>query len=230
MRNNCRVNCSFALHYGWAIEGAVGSEFKIDASYLSPNVSIAESLEGATYIYGVNILISELVINMCTPEMAAKCRLIDKVLLTGTIMELYVIDLDFMSLSVEPSYVCPKWNPKERFKCRQHLEQEKSLKWADGVQIVSFFNENPDIATMRFRYTLEFTHVFNMGYQNYSDGEWKVAQRFLSLTRTMLGTEDGPSAALLRFMETPYKFEKPPTWNLNNTGGVRDLGLDNLGL
>lgn len=223
--NCCRVNCSFALHYGWAIEGAVGSEFKIDASYLSPNVSISESLEGATYIYGVNILISELVLNMCTPHMAAKCRLIDKVLLTGMTMQLYCIDLDYMSLAVEPSFACPPWNPRQRFRCRQFLDQEKALKWCDDVQVVSFFNEDPDIVTMRFRYTLEFMHVFNMGYQNYSEGEWKVARRFLSLTRTMLGTEDGPSAALLRFMDTPYKFEKPPTWK-----GIRDLGLDNLGL
>lgn len=37
----------FGLHYGWAIEGAIGSEFKIDASYLSPNVNTAAWLEGA---------------------------------------------------------------------------------------------------------------------------------------------------------------------------------------
>jgi len=28
----------FGLHFGWAIEGSIGSEYKIDASYLSPNV------------------------------------------------------------------------------------------------------------------------------------------------------------------------------------------------
>jgi len=38
----------FGLHMGWAIEGAIGSEFKIDASYLSPNVNLAARLEGAT--------------------------------------------------------------------------------------------------------------------------------------------------------------------------------------
>mmetsp|Transcript_28338 Transcript_28338/g.50177 ORF Transcript_28338/g.50177 Transcript_28338/m.50177 type:complete len:1006 (+) Transcript_28338:66-3083(+) len=225
MGKNCRVNLSFSLHYGWAIEGAVGSEFKIDASYLSPNVSIAESLEGATLIYSVSILVSESVIGICTPEMAAKCRLIDRVLLTGQTMELYVIDLDYMSLMVEqPPVGHITWNPRQRFRVRQFLEAEKAMKWCDEVQIVSYFNENPDVATMRFRYTLEFTHVFNMGYQNYSEGEWQVAQRFLSLTRTMLGVEDGPSAALLRYMEIPYKFEKPPTWK-----GIRDLGHDNLG-
>merc|ERR1719436_2291738 len=78
---NFRVTLSSGLHYGWAIEGAVGTEFKIDASYLSPNVSIAESVERATAIYGVCNLITEAVVSMCTKEMAAKCRLIDRVIL-----------------------------------------------------------------------------------------------------------------------------------------------------
>ena len=34
----------FGLHVGWAIEGAIGSKFKIDASYLSPNVNMSARL------------------------------------------------------------------------------------------------------------------------------------------------------------------------------------------
>jgi hypothetical protein len=34
------------------IKGAIGSHFKIDASYLSPNVNIASRLEAATKQYG----------------------------------------------------------------------------------------------------------------------------------------------------------------------------------
>merc|ERR1712032_534032 len=102
-----RVTLSLGLHAGWAIEGAVGSEFKIDASYLSPNVSITEALELATRIYNVSILLSELVVTTCSPEMAAKCRLIDRVVVTGQKepMQLYVIDLDFSNLAVEQN--CP---------------------------------------------------------------------------------------------------------------------------
>lgn len=48
----------FGLHIGWGIEGAIGSEFKIDASYLSPNVNMASRLEAATKQYGVAVLIS----------------------------------------------------------------------------------------------------------------------------------------------------------------------------
>ena len=42
---NYRVSMGFGLHFGFAIEGAIGSEFKIDASYLSPNVNMAARLE-----------------------------------------------------------------------------------------------------------------------------------------------------------------------------------------
>ena len=54
---NYRVKMGYGLHVGWAIEvfkklsylkGAIGSEFKIDASYLSPNVNMASTLEGVT--------------------------------------------------------------------------------------------------------------------------------------------------------------------------------------
>jgi hypothetical protein len=43
-----KVKMGFGLHMGWGIEGAIGSEFKIDASYLSPNVNMASRLEAAT--------------------------------------------------------------------------------------------------------------------------------------------------------------------------------------
>ncbi len=45
---NYWVSMGFGLHVGWAIEGAIGSEYKIDASYLSPNVNMTSRLEAAT--------------------------------------------------------------------------------------------------------------------------------------------------------------------------------------
>jgi class 3 adenylate cyclase len=55
---NYSVKMGFGLHVGWAIEGAIGSFYKIDASYLSPNVNMASRLEAATKQFGVPILIS----------------------------------------------------------------------------------------------------------------------------------------------------------------------------
>ena len=45
---NYEVKLGSGLHMGYAIEGAIGSYYKIDASYLSPNVNMAARLEGAT--------------------------------------------------------------------------------------------------------------------------------------------------------------------------------------
>ncbi len=57
-KNSYRVKLGLGLHIGWSIEGAIGSEFKIDASYLSPSVNMAARLEGCTKAFGIPMLIS----------------------------------------------------------------------------------------------------------------------------------------------------------------------------
>lgn len=218
--SQCRVNLSFGLHSGWAIEGGVGTEFKIDASYLSPNVSITASLEHATRIYDVNIVISEAVIQQCSQVLAQKCRLIDKVIIKGSLepLELYVLDLDASMLSVVVHEVPIPWNTRQRFRARQLLEIEKREKWDENCSLIELFDCNAQVAAMRSRYTEEFLQVFKMGYRNYEEGEWETARRYLTKTLDMLGIRDGPSGELLRFMGSKYDFEAPATW-----GGVHKL-------
>ena len=93
---NYSVKIGFGLHHGWAIEGAIGSDFKIDASYLSPNVKIADQLEAMTKLYGVPILISGPLWDYCTEETQNQCRQIDYIEIAGypDPMKLYTIDLD----------------------------------------------------------------------------------------------------------------------------------------
>ena len=55
---NYEVKMGFGLHQGWAIEGALGSQYKIDASYLSPHVNMSNRLEEMTKAYEAPILIS----------------------------------------------------------------------------------------------------------------------------------------------------------------------------
>ena len=42
---NFRVQMGFGVHCGWCIEGAIGSKYKIDCTYLSPHVDMADRLE-----------------------------------------------------------------------------------------------------------------------------------------------------------------------------------------
>jgi hypothetical protein len=219
---NARVCLTFGLHAGWAIEGAVGSEFKIDASYLSPNVSIAVSVELATNTYQIPIIVTESVIDLCNPAIQAKFRKIDRVKIRGSIepLHLHCLDLDYMSLSVDHDKKGRPntWNSRLRFKARQFLEMEKIRKLSPDCSTIEMFDSCQDITKMRRHFSIEFLHLFNMGYANYFEGEWQVARRFLSDARTMLRAEDGPSAALLRFMESPHRFTAPANWK-----GVHDL-------
>lgn len=219
-RSRFKVRVSFGMHAGWAIEGAVGSEFKIDASYLSPNVSIATNIQRAADTYDVQLLVSEALVELCSPEMALECRLIDRVLIPGSIvpLELYTVDLDTNSLKVEDAFNKEKfWNPRQRFKVRQFLEAEKIKKWEQNA--VKLFFEEPLISKMREKYTQEFLQVFQMGYDNYIEGEWAVARGMFSRTKDMLSTPDGPSIALLAFMQVTNDVA-PSQWR-----GFRELDL-----
>jgi len=96
----------------------------------------------------------------------------------------------------------------------------------DDYQMHKIFELDQDILTMRNKFTAEFFCRFNMAYLNYEAGEWGVAKDMLEATRFLLATEDGPSAALLRFMKT-YDWEAPKGWpgyRLLSNGASHDKG------
>jgi class 3 adenylate cyclase len=92
MPNYC-VKMGFGLHVGWAIEGAIGSFYKIDASYLSPNVNMASRLEAATKQFGVPLLVSGNLCAIMTSKARSHLRQIDRVTVKGSIEPLGKISL-----------------------------------------------------------------------------------------------------------------------------------------
>merc|ERR1719160_2392353 len=213
---NYRVRMGFGLHSGWAIEGAIGSEFKIDASYLSPNVNMASRLEAATKQFGVLMLISHSLIQQMSEALAEKCRLIDHVAVKGSkqALYLYTCDIDDLALEVDrtkPNTPNAKQGERMKFKLRQERLSKKNERWRDNFDLVELFETDPDIVTMRRKFTNEFYCRFNMAFLNYEAGEWTVARDILTSTRFLLTTEDGPSTALLKYMKD-YDFTEPPGW------------------
>jgi len=72
-----RVRMGFGLHFGYAIQGAIGSAMKIDASYLSPNVNKAAFLEGSTKEFKAAILLSRQFVDLLSAGVRSLLRLID---------------------------------------------------------------------------------------------------------------------------------------------------------
>lgn len=103
-----RPYLTFGLHMGWIIEGAIGSDQKIDASYLSPNITIANRLQDLTKDYDMQIIISEPLYGLMSLKARNTLRKIDVItmntyqnptlLSSREPMGIYTFDMSFQNL------------------------------------------------------------------------------------------------------------------------------------
>jgi class 3 adenylate cyclase len=104
------VQLGFGLHAGKAVQGAIGSQRKIDATYVSESVERAEFLESSTKKYGLKMLMSDSFHRLLHSSNRRRCRKIDQILfqnedddddeayLSGDVMELFTFDMDIDAL------------------------------------------------------------------------------------------------------------------------------------
>ena len=102
-----RTKLGFGLHFGWSVEGPVGSPTKIDCSYLSPEVKISDRLEAATKIYSSNILMSGQFYDLLSDHIKVGIRLIDHVTFKNSNkpMRIYADDRSNLWLKINPRLV-----------------------------------------------------------------------------------------------------------------------------
>mmetsp|Transcript_67151 Transcript_67151/g.212609 ORF Transcript_67151/g.212609 Transcript_67151/m.212609 type:complete len:594 (-) Transcript_67151:201-1982(-) len=206
-----QVKMGFGLHVGWAIEGAIGSEYKVDASYLSPNVNMASRLEAATKQFGVPILISSDFVKLLSEYVREMVRQIDVVTVKGSKqpMGLYTFD-------VEPE--CIEEAPLGRPGDKPIDDDTPSF---DDYEME--FLEHPDLVAMRMPIKEDFLRLFTEGFVAYRDGNWSVAKEILDKCLWARydvhgnAMEDGPSNTLLGVMKE-HNFVAPPSWE-----GFREL-------
>eukprot|EP00419_Tripos_fusus_P000885 CAMPEP_0172671918 /NCGR_PEP_ID=MMETSP1074-20121228/11217_1 /TAXON_ID=2916 /ORGANISM="Ceratium fusus, Strain PA161109" /LENGTH=891 /DNA_ID=CAMNT_0013489031 /DNA_START=403 /DNA_END=3078 /DNA_ORIENTATION=- len=233
-----RVGLSFGLHLGWSIEGAIGSEVKIDASYLSADVHFASILRAATRHYGVMILMSEALVRTCSRSLSCLLRPVDRVQFQGTRQHptrLFTIDLDVEALIpwVEDVRVVTRRASRHsrtlrdlssaRKRCqsdailagtpRRCLDKATQKKLWGESEPHELFSTDLHLRQMRTIYTAEFCQIYERGYLNYEAGEWPIASRDLLQTRSMLLSRpaDGPSSALLAYMHS-HDNAAPRNW------------------
>lgn len=107
------VQMGFGLHAGKAVQGAIGSQRKIDATYVSEAVERAEYLESSTKKYRLKMLMSDTFHLLLEQRNRRRCRKIDQIMFVneddedqdddpsfdqGDIMELYTYDMDIDAL------------------------------------------------------------------------------------------------------------------------------------
>jgi len=109
------IRMGFGLHAGTAVQGAIGTERKLDALHIAESVEISEMLEGATKKYGLKLLMSHHFHDLLSKSTSRRCRKIDQLLMNADnakndenndigeiseddIMELYTFDFDAEAL------------------------------------------------------------------------------------------------------------------------------------
>jgi class 3 adenylate cyclase len=201
------------LHVGWGFEGPVGSGYKIDATYISPDVNIAARLETAAKQYGVNILASESLYIRLDDEIQKYMRHVDTVVLKGTenAMKIYAFDLHFAGLGVSKHAASKATIDAKRLKVKEAFE-------FNYFQVHLLFTQSQKIAQMREMYDEFFLEFYSRAIDSYTEGRWSEAADILRTRCLRQIPMDGPSRNLLAFMEGKG-YQCPEGWE-----GARVLG------
>ena len=187
------VGMGFGLHVGWAIEGPIGSQYKVDASYLSPHVNIASRLEAATRQFKVPILFSDAFQRLLPRNVQEKVRQVDCLTVKGSSVPLavYTYDIDLpTSCHSENDHAASDGN----------VQSKQELPTVDQPKLYRNFRDE-----------------FSTSLQLYIAGQWKAAKNHLERAHKHYtcimgeGETDGPSNALLETMSM-HNFEAPRNW------------------
>ena len=205
-----RVRIGCGLHYGWAIEGSIGSEIKIDASYLSPHVNIVAQLEESTKVYGVPILLSNALFEIFSPATRLKCRHLDTVLMRGVKVKLYTFDIEVSLISGSRHKKYSKSDSKHKRMLLLRAMQ------SEDFHASALFEVSSTLVKLRSAIDDTFQATFAEGVLHYEAGDWRKSEELLTRALDM-GPDDQPCRTLLNYMGG-FGFQAPKTWT-----GFREL-------
>mmetsp|Transcript_10709 Transcript_10709/g.23223 ORF Transcript_10709/g.23223 Transcript_10709/m.23223 type:complete len:1219 (-) Transcript_10709:40-3696(-) len=207
-----RTALGFGLHPGWAIEGAIGSSYKIDATYVSPSVAYAWSVQRITKLYGVPILLSEEMFQLLSTNAKERCRAIDRVKLSIRPAPTYLYSFDVPNHSGR-ELACPEGHlvgqaiPPGEMTIEQLVT--KGVEW--------LFLMEQDVIVLREAVTTEALSIWRRGFDLYESGEWGRSAEHFDRMAELMGGSDGPADTLIEFMDRHHRV-KPLDWK-----GHRDI-------
>lgn len=187
--NNFRIRMGFGMHVGWAIEGAIGSRFKIDATYISPHVEMSDRLEAGSKIFMTPMNLSHWFVALLSPAARSYLRIIDRIKISGVSQPVTIYTYDVVNMV--KTFGQPTFD-------------------STGMQIAVDFANNPQYALIQEGLHPEFKPAFEKAVQAYFSGDWEEAQKALQLVAT-LRPNDGPSQCLSSVLSAS-NYKSPPNW------------------
>jgi len=217
---NYKTRLGFGLHLGQSIEGAIGSMFKIDASYLSTDVNMANELEENTKTFKKELIMSGDFYDYLSEDAKAYVRLLDIFKSkSGQIIRLYSIDLDLENIPIEKqkdsmfkeNNIEKKWEIiKQKRKISKILYDDIVIRHKSDIWN-EFVSEDDDFKLVRENYPNEFVETYNNGMEEFKKGNWPEAKDLLTSAQELIEGEDPAIKLNIEYMEK-YKFLSPNTW------------------
>lgn len=216
--NGFETSVTFSLHQGWAIEGAVGSEYKIDAAYLSPQIAIAYRIEELCSHYEMPILITESLYSLLSLKARNTLRKIDVITMkeSSDPKGIFAFDLSYTRLenliNIPDNHVTG-----ELIKLAQY--ENINIEGFKDKGVDYMFTLDSDIVEAQSRIQ-EFNPLFRQAFKSYIAGEWDIA--FEQIERCVeCWEDDGPTKAMQLYLSA-HEYKAPDAWN-----GFRNID-DNL--
>ena len=154
------VSVFYGMDAGWAVEGAVGSQYKIDATYLSPHVNMASRMMSACKQYGVSILLSQAVQELMSDTGRSKLRHLDTITVKGSSVKQKIYTYDARNKGVD-------------FFLFGRSDEQADM---DAERFSpNIWNTDQDLKAMRQHITEDFLQEFSQGHKAYISGDWPLA-------------------------------------------------------
>ena len=199
------ISISAGLHVGWAIEGVIGSDFKIDTSYLSPHIFLAYDLLQAVERYQIPILMTEEYYGYLSIKAKTCCRRIDTVTIhyISNQFGLYTFDINAKDIPEPEGHV---------------LGSLIKLQELDSVNVENFqhkgvdymFTLDSDIVGLQKDIPAHFFDSFRHAYVDYISGQWDEAKEYLD-KGMQYRPHDGPSITIHQYIDS-YGGKPPEEW------------------
>ncbi|OMJ66960.1 hypothetical protein SteCoe_36024 [Stentor coeruleus] len=196
MGEGFEISISAGLHVGWCIEGVIGSDMKIDASYLSPHIYLAMDLLKAIERYKVPILMTEEYYGYLSIKAKTCCRRIDTVTLPYIQNQfgIYTFDINSKDIPEPEGHV---------------LGQLIKLQELDSVNVENFqhkgvdymFTLDSDIVGLQRDIPAHFFDSFRHAYVDYISGQWDEAKDYLDKAMAYK-PQDGPSLTIKNYIDS----------------------------
>ena len=216
---NYKTKLGFGLHLGQSIEGAIGSMFKIDASYLSTNVNMANELEENTKTFKKELIMSGDFYDYLSEDAKSYVRLLDIFKTkSGKITRLYSIDLDLENIPVEKKKdsMFKEDNIEKKYELIKQKRKISKILYDDIVLRHKsdiwneFVSEDEEFKLVREKYPDDFIDDYNNGMEEFKKGNWNEAKNLLTSAQELIG-DDPATKSNLEYMEK-FNFVAPNNW------------------